>query len=100
MERALVRRLWLIVGAALVLTAVLVFISGRESTARVTVADVLRQDLSSMVSTNGKVEPIAPRSFRAGFATVVKKVYAGEGQQVKRGQLLFALDDEEARAGL
>jgi HlyD family secretion protein len=100
MEKALGRRLWFIVGAALVLTAVLVFISGRESSARVNVADVVRQDLSSMVSTNGKVEPIAPRTFRAGFATLVEKVYAVEGQQVKRGQLLFALDDEAARAEL
>ena len=94
MATALGRRLWLIVGAALVLTAVLVFISGRGSTARVSVADVVRQDLSSMVSSNGKVEPIAPRSFRAGFPTVVEKVYAVEGQQVKRGQLLFVLDDK------
>ncbi|MBZ5697376.1 MAG: efflux RND transporter periplasmic adaptor subunit [Acidobacteriia bacterium] len=100
MATGLGRRLWFIVGAALVLTAVLVFISGRESTARVDVADVVRQDLSSMVSTNGKVEPITPRSFRAGFATAVEKVYAVEGQQVKRGQLLFALDDKVARAGL
>ena len=100
MEKALGRRLWLIVGAALVLTAVLVFISGRESNARVIVADVVRQDLSSMVSTNGKVESIAPRTLRAGFATLVEKVYAVEGQPVKRGQLLFALDDEAARAEL
>jgi multidrug efflux pump subunit AcrA (membrane-fusion protein) len=53
-----------------------------------------------MVSSNGKVEPIAPRSFRAAFPTVVEKVYAVEGQQVKRGQLLFALDDKVARAEL
>jgi len=53
-----------------------------------------------MVSTNGKVESIAPRTLRAGFATLVEKVYAVEGQPVKRGQLLFALDDEAARAEL
>lgn len=53
-----------------------------------------------MVSSNGKVEPITPRSFRAGFPTVVEKVYAAEGQQVKRGQLLFALDDKVVRAQL
>ena len=100
METALGRRLWLIVGAALVLTAVLVFISGRGSTARVFVTDVVRENLSTMVSSNGKVEPIAPRSFRAGFPTIVERVYAAEGQQVKRGQLLFALDDKVARAEL
>src|ERR1700686_4753673 len=100
MATALGRRLWLIVGAALVLTAVLVFISGRGSIARVAVADIERQNLSTMVSSNGKVEPITPRSFRAGFPTVVEKVYVAEGQQVKRGQLLFALDDKVVRAQL
>src|SRR6202049_4790217 len=100
MGPALGRRLWLIVGAALVLTAVLVFISGRGATARVGVIDVVRENLSSVVSSNGKVEPVMPISFRVGFPTFVTRVYAVEGQQVKRGQLLFALDDTGARAEL
>jgi HlyD family secretion protein len=93
MGPALGRRLWIIVGAALVLTAILVFISGRGGTARVAVSSVVRENLSSVVSTNGKVEPVLPISFRSSFSTFVKRVYAVEGQQVKRGQLLFALDD-------
>ena len=100
MGPALGRRLWLIVGAALVLTAVLVFISGRGATARVTVIDVVRENLSSVVSTNGKVEPVTPVSLRAGYPTFVERVYAVEGQHVKRGQLLFTLDDKSARAEL
>src|ERR1700676_3005168 len=85
MGPALGRRLWLIVGAALVLTAVLVFVW---------------ENLSSVVSSNGKVEPVMPISFRVGFPTFVTRVYAVEGQQVKRGQLLFALDDTGVRAEL
>jgi HlyD family secretion protein len=100
MTPALGRRLWLIVGGALALTALLVFLSGRGSTARVAVADVVRENLSSVVSTNGKVEPVMPRSFRAGYPTFVEQVYAVEGQQVKRGQKLFALDDTEVQADL
>jgi HlyD family secretion protein len=100
MTKGLGRRLWLLVGAALVLTAVLVFISGRGSTAGVAVTDVVRENLSSVVSSNGKVEPVTPRSFRAGFPAFVARVYTVEGQQVKRGQLIFALDDQEARAEL
>jgi HlyD family secretion protein len=100
MTSALGRRLWIIVGAALVLTALLVFIGGRGSTARVAVADVMRENLSSVVSTNGKVEPIAPVSFRARYPTFVQHVYAVEGQQVKRGQTLFVLDDTEVQADL
>jgi HlyD family secretion protein len=100
MTTALGRRLWIIVGAALLLTGVLVFLSGRGGTARVAVADVERQNLSSMVSSNGKVEPVTPASFRAGFSTFVIKVYAVEGQQVRRGQELYLLDDAAARAQL
>ncbi len=100
MTSALGRRLWIIVGGALVLTALLVFLSGRGSTARVAVADAVRENLSSIVSTNGKVEPVMPRSFRAGYPTFVERVYAVEGQQVKRGQMLFALDDAEVQADL
>jgi HlyD family secretion protein len=100
MGPALGRRLWLIVVAALVLTGILVFVSGRGATARVAVTDAVRENLSSVVSTNGKVEPVMPISSRASFPTFVKKVYAVEGQQVKRGQLLFALDDAGVRADL
>ncbi len=100
MTSALGRRLWILVGGALVLIALLVFLGGRGSTARVAVADVVRENVSSVVSTNGKVEPIMPRTFRAGYPTFVEHVYAVEGQQVKRGQMLFALDDTEVQADL
>ena len=100
MPSALGRRLWIIVGGALALTALLVFLSGRRSTARVAVADVTRESLSSVVSTNGKVETVAPHSFRARYPTFVERVNAVEGQQVKRGQTLFALDDTEVQADL
>jgi HlyD family secretion protein len=100
MTSALGRRLWILVGGALVLIALLVFLGGRGSTARVAVADVLRENVSSVVSTNGKVEPITPRSFRAGFPTFVERVHVVEGQQVKRGEMLFSLDDTQVQADL
>src|SRR6266852_7959832 len=100
MTSALVRKLWIIVVGLLVLTGILVFVSSRGPTARVAVVVVVRQNLSSMVSSNGKVEPASPASFRAGFPAFVEHVYAVEGQQVKRGQMLYSLDDTEARAQL
>jgi len=100
MTSALGRRLWIAVIAAMALTALLVFLSERRSTSRVGVADVKREDLSSVVSTNGKVETVIPRSFRAGFPTFVDRLYAVEGQQVKKGQQLFSLDDTQVRADL
>ena len=100
MTSALARRLWIIVACALFLTVLFVFLGGRGSTARVAVADVMRENLSSVVSTNGKVEPVTPRTFRARFPTFVARVAAVEGQQVKRGQEIYTLDDTEARANL
>jgi len=94
------RRLWIIVVAALVLTAILVFISGRGGTARVAVTNVVRENLSSVVSSNGKVEPVTPISLRVSFPTFVTRVYAVEGQHVKRGQLLYVLDDAGLTADL
>jgi len=100
MAMALGRRLWLIVGALLLLTAVLVYVSSRGATARVAVADVVRENLSAVVSTNGKVEPVSPASFRATFPTFVDQVDAVEGQQVKKGQPIFTLDDKAISADL
>ena len=100
MTSALGRRLWIIVGAAVVLTILLVFWGGRTATARVMVADVARENLSSIISTNGRVEPIVPQAFRARYPTFVQRTYAVEGQRVKRGQKLFDLDDTEVQADL
>ena len=100
MTPAVRRRLWIAVGAALALTVVLVYLSGRSSPARVSVVDVTRQNLLSTVSSNGKVEPVSPSSFRAGFPTFVERVYASEGQQVRRGQMLYDLNDKDSRAQL
>ncbi len=100
MTSALGRRLWIIVGAAVALTFLLVFWSGRTATARVMVANVVRENLSSIISTNGRVEPIMPQTFRARYPTFVQRTYVVEGQQVKRGQKIFDLDDTEVQADL
>src|ERR1700722_2527052 len=100
MTSALGRRLWIVVGAAVALTFLLVFWGGRTATARVMGANVVRENLSSIISTNGRVEPIMPQTFRARYPTFVQRTYVVEGQQVKRGQKLFDLDDTEVQAGL
>jgi HlyD family secretion protein len=100
MASALGRRLWIVVVGAIALIALLVYLGSRRSAARVAVAEVKRESLSSVVSTNGKVEPVMPHSFRARYPTFVARDYAVEGQQVKRGQMLFSLDDTEVQADL
>ncbi len=66
----------------------------------VRVAESQVQDLIKVNSTSGKVEPQHIFEAHAPEATVVKEVYVHVGQQVRRGQLLVALDDSNARARL
>ena len=62
----------------------------------VRVATVDRSTIRSMVSTNGKVEPVQSFEAHAPVGTTVKKLLVKEGQHVKKGQLLAQLDDAEA----
>jgi HlyD family secretion protein len=66
----------------------------------VQVAAVTREDLTSAITSNGKVEPVAPMTARAEFATFVTEVKATEGQAVHRGQVILVLDDADIRAQL
>src|SRR5690348_1668022 len=61
-------------------------------TARVTYGDI-----RSLISTNGKIEPVQNFEAHAPTASVVKRILVKEGDHVKRGQLLLELDDDEAR---
>ena len=100
MHWSLKRRVWLLVGAALVLLVVLVKLSGRQPVAGISAARAVRKDLNATITSNGKVEPITPYALRAQLATFVEQVFVVEGQAVKRGQLLLTLHADEARAEL
>lgn len=87
-----------------ILAAALVFglikFSERQPVARVTAVSPTRENLSSSISSNGKVEPITPYQIRAQLPTFVEHVYVVEGQQVKKGQPLMSLNVNDARAQL
>jgi HlyD family secretion protein len=100
MRLALKRRLWLVLGIAVALTILLLILNWRRPAPRVAVVPITRENLSTSISSNGKVEPIAPYSMRAEMDTYVTRVFATEGQTVHRGQLLVQLDDAAARAAL
>lgn len=90
---------WVWFGAAVVL--VLVFFSVRSVTRerlQVRAVQVSRQSLSSVVSTNGRVEPVLNYAVHSPAATTVKAVYVQQGDTVPAGKLLLALDDMETRA--
>jgi HlyD family secretion protein len=86
----------------LVLIVVLVFIkvSGRQPAAKISAVKPFRENIVSSITSNGKVEPIAPFSIRAQLDTFVGKVNVSEGQNVKKGQLLLVLNVKDATAQL
>jgi HlyD family secretion protein len=100
MDRKLRNRTLWALGLAAVVAFVLVRVSGRQPVAKISATRPVRQNVVSSISSNGKVEPIAPYTVRAQLDTFVEKVYAAEGQNVKRGQLLLELDVKDAAAQL
>jgi HlyD family secretion protein len=97
--RTQTNRRWLWAGAALVLIAVF-FIARYALRERLPVrlAQVGRATLLNTVSTNGRVEPEMNYQFVAPMATTVKSVDVRQGEQVRAGKLLIALDDVQAKA--
>src|SRR5271168_739607 len=59
---------------------------------------VERSSIRSVVSTNGKIEPVNNFEAHAPVATSVRRIFVKEGDSVKKGQLLIVLDDADARA--
>ena len=58
---------------------------------------VQRGPIRSLVSTNGKIEPIQNFEAHAPISTTVQRLLVKEGDHVRRGQLLLQLDDADIR---
>lgn len=100
MPGMLSRRVWIIVGLVAALIGGLLYLNGRRQPPLVRVAKVVRSDLKSVISSNGKVEPVAPSTLRARFDGFVSRVVAVEGETARPGELLLTMDDTEVRAQL
>jgi HlyD family secretion protein len=95
------KRKWIALALALVLVViVLVVLAGRAQAPAVPIVTVSREDLTSTITSNGKVEPISSYKARAQFPTFVARVMATEGQAVHPGQVILALDDADTRSQL
>jgi HlyD family secretion protein len=70
----------------------------RQSPLKVRATTVQRGPIRSLVSTNGKVEPIQNFESHSPIATTVKRILVKEGDHVRKGQLLLQLDDDDIRA--
>jgi HlyD family secretion protein len=88
-----------IIGVAIVVAVIPRFF-GRSTKPEVTVLTVSRENLSATITSNGKVEPVEPQVFRAPFDGFIDRVLAVEGNQVKRGDLLLAMESAQAAASL
>jgi HlyD family secretion protein len=100
MDKKLRNRTLLFLLLAGIVAFVLIKVSGRQPVAKISAVKPFRQNIVSSITSNGKVEPIAPFSIRAQLDTFVEKVNVSEGQNVKKGQLLLELNVKDAAAQL
>jgi HlyD family secretion protein len=89
------RWLWI---ALVLLAAILLFSYTRHTPVRIRTTTLERGSIRSLVSTNGKIEPVENFESHAPISTTVKRLLVKEGDHVRRGQLLLELDDADIRA--
>jgi HlyD family secretion protein len=93
------KHVWRVIIVALLAVIVLAaFISQHKGEVPVRFDRVVKQDLATTTSTNGKVEPIQDFEAHAPANTTVKTIYVRDGQLVHAGDLLMQLDDADVRA--
>ena len=83
-----------IVAAVFVLAAI---VTHRDDAIPVRVAHVEQTNIRSVISTNGRIEPVNNFEAHAPIAASVRRVHVREGDHVRKGQLLLELDDASAR---
>lgn len=100
MDRRLRNRILIFLLLAGITAIALISLSGRQPVAKISAVIPVREDIVASLASNGKVEPISPFVMRAQLDTFVEKVSVLEGQAVKKGQLLIALNVKDAAAQL
>ena len=68
-----------------------------QSPLKVRATTVQRGPIRSLVSTNGKIEPIQNFEAHAPISTTVQHLLVKEGDRVRKGQLLLQLDAADIR---
>ena len=100
MDKKLRNRILVFLLLAGIVAFLLVRISGRQPVAKISATTPVRRNIVASISSNGKVEPIAPVAVRAQLDTFVTQVHIAEGQSVKKGQLLLELNVKDAASQL
>jgi HlyD family secretion protein len=91
-------RRWIWIASVLVLFLLIVYSYFHQTPVKVHAITVKRGSIRSLVSTNGKVEPVQNFEAHAPIATTVKRLLVKEGDHVRKGQLLLELDDSDIRS--
>lgn len=84
------------VGVVALLAVIPIFT--RPGPLKVRTTTVERGPIRSLISTNGKVEPIRNFEAHSPLATTVKRLLVKEGDHVRQGQLLLQLDDADLQS--
>jgi len=100
MDKKLRNRVFAFLLLAGIVAFLLVRISGRPPVAKISATTPVRRNIVASISSNGKVEPIAPATVRAQLDTFVTKVHLLPGQNVIKGQLLLELNVKDATSQL
>ncbi len=91
-------RRWGIWAALSILIVLILYSYLHQTPLKVRETTVQRGPIRSVVSTNGKVEPIQNFEAHAPISTTVKSLLVKEGDHVHKGQLLLELDDADIRS--
>ena len=91
-------RRWIWIASGLVVFLFILYSYFHQTPLKVHAVTVKRGAIRSLVSTNGKVEPIQNFEAHAPIATTVKRLVVKEGDHVRKGQLLLELDDSGIRS--
>jgi HlyD family secretion protein len=89
-------RIWWALGVLAALAVIPVFTKPGPLKVRTTTVE--RGPIRSLISTNGKAEPIQNFEAHAPAATTVKHLFVKEGDHVRKGQMLLQLDDADLRS--
>ena len=88
---------WIWLAFALLAGLAVLYSYLHQTPLKVRAATVQRGPIRSLVSTNGKIEPIQNFEAHAPISTTVKRLLVKEGDHVRKGQLLLQLDDADIR---
>ncbi len=91
------RSRWIWLTFAFLLIVVILYPYLHPTPLKVRAVSVERGPIRSVVSTNGKIEPVQNFEAHAPIATTVKALLVKEGDHVRKGQLLLELDDDDIR---